>query len=327
MLRLRTEIPTVNGALPGLAAPSEIVIRSHGIAVGRARPDVVTAVTVPAGWSVPLEALWMPNYVGGGSRGGYTLTVGAGERRELEIQLLDGKEFGIDAELVFDQARNGVLNQDFSSAVFRFVEDGRPLAVAQLTYVRLRVGPTPRPGDDWEEHNVTDLFALRDGLVTCTRSDALRALVSRHTGSHMIDVRAEDKDGRILSGGSAFYMGEVRIRGSVEPSRSNPGAASSGVKVQLKAIGAVMRDLVDFYEPSVLEMPIVVEVTTDAQGNFEAPLMPRGRIEVMSDYSEADGVYRSRGVAEIGGDVVITVRDRSDGIPFMRVNAGARPDP
>jgi len=123
----------------------------------------------------------------------------AGQVRDVQLVVGDGKEVYGAGRLRFDQAQQGILPRSAPRITLRFLDFERPVPVTIVNHVKL-----VDAGDDYVSfESVLSLTA--DGTLSATPA-AFFAAVGNRSGRMVLQVTSQDEDGVTHQGDAVFYL-------------------------------------------------------------------------------------------------------------------------
>jgi len=277
----------------GQPAGEGVYIRVNGYTVTTTRQDGTALISVPSG-TMEVTAVVPSSAIGTA-----TITVAAGETRELRLLLDDGKEVVEDTPLTIDELNEGIIPWDFESFSLRFIKDGDTVPLCYLDEIEI-IDPITAQSVFIEE-----MFSLDpSGAILIKEADNLRALLLQFDGQP-IDIRAQgvDNEGFTHDNTVRIYLGRFNLSIQLTPPPSCPELNVTGIPVQISLLGT---DLV-FYR------------TSDANGGIMVEYVPMGNIAINSE-TFLDGKYyygQSTLFLDSKRSIILTMRNMSDILNYV----------
>lgn len=301
-LTVRTFLPSdvnENGILG--PAPGGGVVFIENTEYGVTSEGGTATLQVPSG-ALDVQILLFP-----GKAASQTIELLPGESKSVDFVFSEGKKVSDDSEMIVDQLEDGVLDRGFTEFSIHFSKLASPLIPLESISIIQLIDPRGGP-----PVNVSGLFELlEDGTLRASEVIGLRQLLLQANGRIILNVRGVDVSGRSQDGFAEFFLSAFRISGQINAPPSNPLLNLSGIVIT----------------GSILNSDLVVNVTTDSQGKFEFPLLPRGNFEFASETEQGGMFYYGQGILVLNGNKNLSVNmlhtsDLINGvIPFSVTNA------
>lgn len=270
-LKVRTFLPS-DVSPDGISgpAPAGVIIFVDNVEFGITNASGKITLQVPAR-TLHIEARLYPS-----NSGETEVTLAPNETKQVDIILQDGKELSENATLKVDQVVDGVLDRNFTALTLRFIkDDGSTAVLKQIDLVALvsMAGGASR--------FATGMFTLQpDGTLILNNVAGFRSLLLTPAGKILLNVHGEDANGRVYDRTAEFFTSAFKIVGQLSAPPSNPALNTSGITVTGK----------------FLNTPLVFNVVSDANGNFEFPLLPFGNFELFSETFQNGSFYYGQGM-------------------------------
>jgi hypothetical protein len=263
-------------------APAEGVVYIDGTEIGETGINGEVILQVPAGGH-DLEVRLFPSHVGTTST-----SFVAGETKQVNMILVEGKDPIGDSKLAIDQTTDGILDRNFVALTMRLVDLGGvvvPLKrVNDIRLLDVEGGP---------DTYVTDMFTLlTDGTLLLNNVPAFRSLLLSRVGKITLEVNGSNLKSRPEITTADFYISAFKIVGQLVAPPSNPGLNVAGIAVT----------------GTVLNTNLFFNAVTDASGNFEFPLLPRGNFDFTSETIQNGLYYYGQGTFVLNGNKFLTAR-------------------
>jgi hypothetical protein len=281
-LSVRTFLPSdvsTNGiAGPG---PAGVVIFIDDSEFGTTSADGTVTLQVPAR-TLQVEARLYPS-----NSGQAVVTLAPNETKQVDIILDDGKELAENSTLEVDQLVDGILDRNFTALTLRFTkDDGTTAAIKSVDLVALL------DAQGGASTFVTQMFTLQpDGTLTLNNVASFRNLLLLQAGKILLNVHAEDTNGRVHDRTAEFFVSAYKILGHLSAPPSSPGLNTTGI----------------FITGKILNTNLVFNVVSDASGNFEFPLLPSGNFEFSSETFQNGLYYYGQGILVLNGNKSLNV--------------------
>ena len=264
-----------------------VLVRVDGTTVGFTEDNGTLTVPSAVGGH-EIEAL-LPSM----GRGVAAAEVTAGATTAVTVQVVEGAGTTEPSVMTIDELINGALPLSATSITIRFrrslAEDETPVPVTEVSRVELH--PFGPQGDTFID--LLDYFTVDSGAVTAEGNDATAAIAiigALPTDARLL-VHAADADGLGYQGELEFGVGVYRIEGRLAGPPSRPDLPVAGVSVTAEADNSTM-----------------VQVTSDAAGQFVLANLPGGMVAVSVSVVEGTLVYTAVAGISLDGDKSLLLR-------------------
>lgn len=296
-LQLRAVAPNAQGG-PGAALGAGYAVKVDGVLRGVTDANGRLTLTVPVAAQV-VSVSMPPNEGGSATIQGLV----AGQTRDVQVVVEDGKEIYGDGRLRFEQVQQGLLSRSAQRISLRFLDFERPVRLATLNNAAL-IDAGGRA------FNFASVFTLAsDGTISAAPA-AFFAAVGSRSGRLTLEVDGEDAAGLTYQGRASFYLADYRVRVQLQAPPSNPGLALGGVVIS----------------GNLLNTDVRFVAQADAAGYITVPDLPAGNLALSGSTAAGGITYTGGGTAALTRDslVRLTLRAAQDvlaGVPAISVQA------
>ena len=235
-----------------------VIIRLDGTEIGTTNAAGLLTTRYPPG-EYSLDAV-IPSL----ARGAATVRLTSGQLTDVAVALDGNGEVTEPGDLVLDELVNGGLPLDTRSITLRFMRNGAPVVMQQVSEVELS-----STNEGFETQDLTDQFGLSaQGTIAATGLASVIAALRSVGNDATLSVSAQDARGFSYADSISFTPGVFRLDGQLVAPPTLPVGGLT-VKVQIG------------------EQP-AQSLTTDASGAFRLNQVPRGPVQIVAT-TERDG--------------------------------------